>query len=434
MAERIESILIDRLLQGKRWLDYVPAERGRRYRVFRALVVAHPVFSGILFSIGVGAVARWVMPLFVPGFWTAVSTGGMGHLVNFIAGVIVFIRGIHWIDERLYFDPHKFATSHFRRLAFPWQDAYESIAIRSRKDMDRFVITARHARDVADDVTYGILVAKVADVLAESSDAGTLKGLDTRTFIEMMMAQKLEDPKHQQLMEQMFQRRVRPEALARALEGPQPKGPLGGPEVRKMLEFWLKQGTYQLRVDLPQPLNHVGSQLSRGYLDLRGDVGQNCLSYMGRHSETNDFPMALIRGDAGDSLATSARRGLVYCSGDVGDDCGKGMTGGIIIVGGRPGNRFGYEMDDRTNPAVLVAYRGIDGYLPDDTINNGLIMLFNLDIDQPPSFLRFRDGQREAVEPTLRPDGIYQRVVEYVLEWRKEHDAPFPSELSRPSA
>ena len=189
--------------------------------------------------------------------------------------------------------------------------------------------------------------------------------------------------------------------------------------VRDMLRFWLEHGAFQLRIDLSGPCNHVGSQLSRGYLDLRGDVGQNALSYMGRHSEGMDFPIALLHGDAGDSLATSSVRGMVYCSGDVGDDCGKGMTGGTVVVGGHPGNRFGVDMDDRTHPAVLIAYCSLNGYLPEGDIRNGLVFLLNRDTDRGPELFRFRDGQKETLEPTLDPRMLYSIVREYVAEWRQ---------------
>lgn len=431
VAKRIEGILIERLLHGTHWLDYMPAERGRRYRAFRESVVRHPVLFGLLFALLAGAAARWIVPLFVPGFWDALTTGAIGHLVNFVAGVIIAVRAIAWIDERLTFDPHRFALAHFRQLAFPWLDAYDSIQIADKAELDRHVITARHARDVVDELTYGILVAKVADVLAQASDVKSLAGLDDRAFIDMMMGQKLDDPAHQRLMERLFEARVSAESLAMVAGGTSLNGLAGEPAVKEMLAFWLKWGAFQLRVDLPHALNHVGSQLSRGYLDLRGNVGQNALSYLGRHSEPADFPIVLIHGDASDDLATHAHRGLVYCSGDVGDDCGKQMTGGTIVVGGRPGNRFGSGMDDSTHPAVLIAYCAIDGYLPEDTMRNGLVLLLNKDVEAPPRFLRFEDGVARSIEPTEDPDQIYGLISEYVLAWRGEHDIAIPVELAK---
>lgn len=429
-THRIESVLITRLLHGKRWLDYIPAERGRRYRALREWVLRHPVIFGLLGSAALGLIARLVVPLFVPGFWSQLSTGDLGHLVNFAAGAVMVVQGALWLDRQLHVDPDRFAAEHFRKLAFPWLDAYDSIAVADKAALDAHVFSLRHMREVPDELTYGIFVAKIADVLAESSDAGTLRGLDKACFIEMMRAQKLDPARHQELMEQLFERRVSPEALAAALDGAKMGGMAADPEVLEMLRWWVKWGTYQLRIDVPRPLQHLGSQLSRGYLDLRGDVGQNALSYLGKHSEGADFPIALIVGDAGASLATSASRGLVYCTGDVGDDCGKGMTGGTIVVGGRPGNRFGYGMDDSSYPAVLVAYRAIDGYLPEESIRGGLVLLLNRDVDAPPRFLRFTGGAVTELPGTTDAMAIYQTIVDYVLDWRSTHDVPIPSELA----
>ena len=204
MRENIESVLIQRLLRKKRWLDYLPLKRGLRYRALRMVVTGHPVIFGLLAALLLGAIARWGMEPFVPGFWESLSAGELGHIVNFAAGIIVVARAIKWIDEQLYFDPHRFARKHFQRLAFPWQDAYRAVEIENREALDRHVITARHAGAVEDELTYGILVAKVADVLAETSCGGTLKGLESQAVIEMMMAQKLDDDAHQTLMEELF--------------------------------------------------------------------------------------------------------------------------------------------------------------------------------------------------------------------------------------
>ncbi len=428
MAQRIESILIERLLHGKRWLDYLPAERGRRYKTWRGRLIRHRVPVAFAVALVLGAIARWVVPLFVPDFWSRISVGDLGHVLNFGGAVVVVVQVIAWIDRRMVFDPDRFALEHFRTLAFPWLDAYGSLAIDDKRELDHLVITCRHVRDVPDELTYGIMTAKVADVLARTTDATSLRGFDRAQFVVMMRAQKLEPASHQALMERLFAAHVSPEALAASAEGAAMMGMAADPAVLEMLRFWFDHGAFQLRIDLTRALQHVGSQLSRGYLDLRGDVGQNCLSYMGRHSLGSDFPITQIIGDAGASLCTHARRGLVYVTGDVGDDCGKAMTGGTIVVGGRPGNRFGQAMDDTTHPAVLVAYRAIDGYLPLDSIRNGLIVLLNKDVAEAPRALRFRDGAMTELAISGDPQGVYRMIADYVLEWRSTHDSATPPE------
>src|SRR5262249_34030329 len=52
----------------------------------------------------------------------------------------------------------------------------------------------------------------------------------------------------------------------------------------------------------------------------------------------------LVRGDAGDDVGTSMRRGLVAVGGGCGDGVGSGMIAGTILVLGGCGENTGAEM------------------------------------------------------------------------------------------
>ena len=104
------------------------------------------------------------------------------------------------------------------------------------------------------------------------------------------------------------------------------------------------------------------------------------------------------------------------------------MTGGTVVVGGKPGNRFGYDLDDRTHPAVLVAYCSMKGYLPEDSIRNGLILLLNKDVEREPELMRFRNGVKEVLAPTIAPNELYDIIRAYALEWKEAHAKDVPAQ------
>ena len=380
-----------------------------------------------------GLVAWLALPRLVPDFYERVTANKLGNLINLGAMVIVIVQTIRTIDRKLQFNPQRFARDHFDGLVYPWQDTYRSIEVPDRAALDRFVITAGHPQLLEDPVTYGIMVARVADILGGSrSGGGAVRGLDERALLEMLIGQKLDLADHQARMDRLLVRGVRARALAGVLRsfraGKAPRDSRIESADLEMLIFWLDQSRFQLRIDANPEMQHLASQLSAGYVDIKGSAGHNCLSYMGIHATGEDLPVALVGGDVGDSLGTNMRRGLIYCSGDAGSDVGKSMTGGTIIVGGRPGNRFGHDMDDSTHPSVLVAYRKPAGFLMNETMRNGLILLLNRDVEESPRILRFCDGEMESrTLEGIDAESIYGPIRSYVQEWRETHGE---SELS----
>jgi hypothetical protein len=118
------------------------------------------------------------------------------------------------------------------------------------------------------------------------------------------------------------------------------------------------------------------------------------------------------------------RCGLVFCGGDAGPDAGKSMTGGIIVIGGRPGNRLGHQMDDRHRPSVIISYLPVEGYILSESIHNGLIVFMNYGTGRPAEGWRFKNGQARAITGNLRDLDYLEEVIrEYRAEWRKERTA-----------
>jgi hypothetical protein len=388
--------------------------------------MSHPwLLGGILVLLLAGG--TWgALARFNPELLGRMTHGRFGwNLLDLGAAAVVIFQAIRTLDRRFRFDAQQFALDHFSDLVYPWQDTYRSIEIAEKEELDRFVITVGHPQLLEDRVTYGIMVSRIADILA-GGRFGSVRNLDDSVLLEMMIGQKLDHEEHQARMDRLLRQGVRSRSLLRAVRshraGQKVSDSRFQSEDLEMLLYWLDQSRFQLRIDSSVQMDHLASQLSVGYVDIKGEAGHNCLSYMGLHSSREDFPVALVGGNVGDSLGTNMRRGFIYCAGDAGSDVGKTMSGGTIVIGGAPGNRFGNEMDDSNHPSVLIAYRAPRGYLPLEGVRNGLMLLLNRDVEEAPKFLRFRDGAQEVLPgAAIDMESQYEAIRNYVNDWKELH-------------
>ena len=102
-------------------------------------------------------------------------------------------------------------------------------------------------------------------------------------------------------------------------------------------------------------------------------------------------------------------------------------TGGIVIVRGVVDHDLARGMDDTTWPAIVISYGGVRLQSRDRTVQNGLIVSYNNDVDfkdLKPQVWRFRDGKREEtlLSPSSREDfedQVNKVLLDYLNEWVK---------------
>jgi hypothetical protein len=437
---RIENRLAREARSGRVWLDNVARARGQGYKRFRRWVIRHRILLTLLL-VGALLSSAWLTEIYKDGekLFDGLSTWEFWErVIQLFAGVIVLSRGVVAFDRWMYFDPVEFAQSFSRMIDFPWQETYARIHVNSRRELDNYYALIKTPQAVEDKIQWGILVGKIADVLYGYRTSFGRKrgdifipGMDDLFLVETMMSQKLHNRSHQAMMQDMIDRGLHASKLASLLRKVihvdsvnDVKTDRVSTDELDMLRFWAENHHLRLRLQTNGSMNDLGSQLSMGAVYFNGDVGRNCLSYMGLHSDRQHIPIGFITNNAGDSLATSMRCGLVFCGGDAGPDAGKSMTGGIIVIGGRPGNRLGHQMDDRHRPSVIISYLPVEGYILSESIHNGLIVFMNYGTGRPAEGWRFKNGQARAITGNLRDLDYLEEVIrEYRAEWRKERTA-----------
>jgi formylmethanofuran dehydrogenase subunit C len=127
----------------------------------------------------------------------------------------------------------------------------------------------------------------------------------------------------------------------------------------------------EIRGDL-RKVKWIGKSMSRGRIDIVGDVGMHLGSGM-TGGEIH------VRGGAGDWLGAEMRSGVIQVEGDAGGQVGgayrgsmSGMSGGTILIGGTAGVEVGMRMKRGT-----IAVRGRVGDFAGLQMKGGTLVLLD---------------------------------------------------------
>ncbi|MGH7370191.1 MAG: formylmethanofuran dehydrogenase subunit C, partial [Candidatus Methylomirabilaceae bacterium] len=120
-----------------------------------------------------------------------------------------------------------------------------------------------------------------------------------------------------------------------------------GNETRRLGDFFEVDGERSSEIEIDGAIGRVkwiGSGMTRGRIEIRGDVGMHAGAYM-RGGEI------VIEGNADDFLGVEMEAGLIRVMGNAGHRIGAayrgskyGMRGGVIVVEGNVGYEVGAYM------------------------------------------------------------------------------------------
>lgn len=99
----------------------------------------------------------------------------------------------------------------------------------------------------------------------------------------------------------------------------------------------------------------VGAEMRGGRIDVRGDAGHLVGGAYRGSPRGMRGGFILVRGRAGNEVGINMRRGLIAIGGDLGDFAGAGMIAGSLFVFGQPGIRAGAGMKRGTIAALGAA-------------------------------------------------------------------------------
>jgi len=412
-------------------LEFQPEERGLWWKKLRAHVGRN-------------------IPTYIGG--SALLIGGIAfyhpHTVELIAktsiiGGAVITVGSKFpiLDRFLLANPKYWAPRQFRKIDASWVETYESIEITNRRQLENYVYSARIAHtlkdefpDKSDQLKLGIMIGKVADILHDIASAEKrVRGFREIDLIRMLRSEKLPVEEETNIITAFNEKKVSHRKawkyvkILRERRGKNIVAWIPGEYVDaiKILDKYLDAFVFKLAVQGDHHLLSVGSQMSRGILRIRGRIGKDTGAYLGMHSKDKDCPVIHADSDVGASFMTRARRGIGFIKGDAAHELMHKATGGVVIVRGVIDHDLARGMDDETWPAIVVSYGGVRLQSRDGTVENGLIISYNNDIDFkgiPPQVWRFRDGKREEIllKPANRAEFAEQvngHINDYLGDW-----------------
>ena len=416
-------------------LEFQPEERGLWWKKLRAHVGRN-------------------IPTYVGG--SALVIGGIAvynpHLVELIAktsivgGAVITVAGkFPIIDRFLLANPKYWAPRQFRKMSTSWAETYQSIEVKSRRQLENYVYSARIAHvlkdefpDKIDHLKLGIMVGKVTDILHQIGTGGNrdIKGFREVDLIRMFREEKLPLEEETNILTTYNENKISNRKTLKWVHALRKHGLASGyfPEEHRealcILDKYLKGFMFKLAIQGHPHLLSIGSQMSRGTLRIRGPIGKDTGAYMGMHSKGTDCPVIYADSDVGASFMTRARRGIGFVKGDAQHELMHKATGGVVIIRGVVDHDLARGMDDTTWPAIIISYGGVRLQSRNGTVKNGLIISYNNDIDfkgMPPQVWRFRDGEREESLLAPGPRPVFQKqvenaILEYLRDWLQRRE------------
>lgn len=342
----------------------------------------------------------------------------------------------NWLQS----NPEDIAQRYFLGVDVPWREAYDSLTIESKRELDGYVLLAQTANKIAENrihpsthLALGIGISKIADYLSELKFDSKLSGLTLANTIDMLIRQKVGTDMESKLIDSL-RKRYSLSRLAKYVKRAE-KGKIDINSIPGLPVLYNHLINYEfvLRAGRCDYLESIASQISKGKLVIPNDAGPNAGSYAGMHSSGKDFPRLRINDDAEHSLCTHASRILAVVGGNVEQGCLQEATGGIAIVEGTAEHHFGHGMDDSDWPAIGISVGGLTQRL--DEVKNGLIISLYQDkllrnSGEKPCVYRFRDGVKEKIVlPMGENDELRHEAPEtlraleiaeqYITEWAR---------------
>jgi hypothetical protein len=180
-----------------------------------------------------------------------------------------------------------------------------------------------------------------------------------------------------------------------------------------------------LNINGVESMSNVAAVLSKGHVNVSGDVGHLCGSHLGLYSQNNDYARLFIEGDTDHSLLEKAMTGYCGVSGNVKHGCLRDATGGVLFVDGSISYDVTSNADDSTAPLIVVTRQGLDSVLEHGDVKNGLIVSLGEDRryrERRPMAYRFRDGIIDKNIQRLpyvhkTEEAVLKLVTDYLQEW-----------------
>lgn len=414
-------------------LEFQPEERGLWWKKLRSHIGKNiPAYIGGA-AVGIGGLA-FMLPNSVEIIAKASIIGG---------AIITLGSKFPIIDRFLLANPKYWAPRQFRKIAASWAETYESISIKNRRQLESYVYSARIAHalkdefpDKSDQLKLGIMIGKVADILHKigvNKGSRKVKGFRELDLIRMLREEKLPFEEETNIITTFNEKKVSHRNAWKYIKVYRKYGMIVGHfpeehrEAIKILDKYLHGFSFKLAVQGDSHLLSVGSQMSRGTLRIRGSIGKDTGAYLGMHSKGKDCPVIHADSDVGPSFMTRARRGIAIIKGDAAHELMHKATGGVVVVRGVVDHDLARGMDDTTWPAIVVSYGGVRLQSRDGTVENGLIVSYNNDVDfkdLKPQVWRFRDGIREETLLTHGSrdefeDQVNTVITDYLTDWLK---------------
>jgi len=420
MGALVEKGIVDK---PKTRIFYDPENFGEGYRNFRRVIIDYglrPIAHNVVPLSIVGLAGAASVIYFYPDAVASIPTA-KGLTVAGVAGLVGKVLNIDEIFDQT---PGKIAKRVFRNNRRPWREAYDKLTIKTKRELDRYMIMAQNPEMVSVDYgdrknaqALGISIAKIADVLsATRADPETIRGFTLENLLEMFKVQKIGDDNTTKTIYGLLDK-YPVKTLAKMIRS--------GDKSPGMDVLFNVAKNYELTLFISRAgeIAHLGTKLSRGQIFVEEDLGPKAGSYLGEYSKGKDIPRIGCGDDAAQQFMNRASRGFGYVGGDVEQGLMDSSTGGLVIVRGRIDGEVAKGMDDSTYPAVIFCLGGITHKLKNGSIKNGFIASLNRDrnLNLPPEYFWFRDGEME--HKTIEDDehstrNACNKAYEYLMNWQ----------------
>ncbi|MCL2084138.1 MAG: glutamate synthase [Oscillospiraceae bacterium] len=122
---------------------------------------------------------------------------------------------------------------------------------------------------------------------------------------------------------------------------------------------------------------YIGCAMKEGRITINGTPGNALAAYL-------DGGVVEVNGNAQDAVGDTMNGGTVIIHGGAGDALGYAMRGGSIFVRGNAGYRTGIHMKEYKDKKPAIIIGGRVGSFLGEYLAGGLIIVLNLDSEEPP--------------------------------------------------
>ena len=409
----------------KSQIFYKPEYKGGGYRKGRQWLIKNsPTIA--LGAAGLGGIAIGITAIYSPTLAAKIGAG-----IGAIGLVGVVARSIVPVDKFLYSNPKDIARRYFKTIDVPWNQAYERLSVKSKRELDGFVYMAQTPTAIKEEfhhhdaqVTLGVSIARITDLLSNASfnRDSYISRLGLEDVIKMMTLQKIGTPQDTKLIKELG-KKYSPKKLASKIR----RGRLKSISGIDTLDKYLKDYEFTLRISEADTVESVGSQISKGHLLITNAVGPNAGCYAGMHSKQKDFPRISIGDDAGHSLMTHATRGLTVVGGNAEQGVLERASGGIAIIEGTAEHNFAHDMTDSDWPAIAISIGGITEEVYKGKVKDGFVASLNKSriLNGEPAIYIFNNWEME--KEVLSGDETDKRTVaerakSYIADWKRKQN------------